>query len=360
MFRLVNHPAFTLFIFIVIGLNTITLSMDVYQAGSGTVEFGFLEYTNYIFFIIFTLELIVKVVGLGLKEFVKDKFNIFDAFIVAISLIEIILASGSGTFTSLRAFRLFRVFKLFRVGGLRIIIDCLTKTVKAIFPFIICLTLFMYIFTLMGMQFFAGKIKFDDNDLPSDDGSSPRYNFNTFFRAFLSVFIILTGENWNEMMYDAMRSTDVLASFYFIIVIVMGSIIMLQLLVAILINNFDDSHKLAEKRRIIDAIEARIQLGKPVKQAIKDILGAVCQIEDEDDDPEQINVRIGKSQVTIKKTTKFNEKSSPNGSFKRVQSIRRKSSNKLRSDIYKIKSSSPSDKSVKVTSKYNLIIANKK
>jgi len=124
MYRLVNHQAFQLFIFIVIGLNTFTLSLDIYSANEGEIELDFLEPLNYVFFTIFTIELFVKVIGFGFKEFVKDKFNIFDAFIVIISFIEILLASGSsGAFTSLRAFRLFRIFKLFRVGELRIIVD---------------------------------------------------------------------------------------------------------------------------------------------------------------------------------------------------------------------------------------------
>lgn len=59
----------------------------------------------------------------------------------------------------------------------------------------------------MGMQFFAGKIKFDAEDKPDPAGKSPRYNFDTFWEAFLSVFIILTGEGWDRMMHDAMRST---------------------------------------------------------------------------------------------------------------------------------------------------------
>jgi voltage-dependent calcium channel N type alpha-1B len=69
----------------------------------------------------------------------------------------------------------------------------------------------MYIFTLMGMQFFAGSVKFNELDQPDSDGKSPRYNFNTFDKAFLTVFIIFTGENWNELMYDAMRATHEIA-----------------------------------------------------------------------------------------------------------------------------------------------------
>jgi hypothetical protein len=132
MYELVNHPAFILVIFLAIFLNTITLSLDIYQLGQdeddttptiGDKKMTFLDYTNYIFFSIFTLEVIIKLIGFGFIEFVKDKFNIFDVFIVLISLIEIIISSGSGAFTSLRAFRLFRIFKIFRVGDLRILMD---------------------------------------------------------------------------------------------------------------------------------------------------------------------------------------------------------------------------------------------
>lgn len=305
MHKLVNHPAFTLFIFIVIGLNTITLCLDIYKAGSGEVKIDFLEYVNFVFFAIFFLELTVKVIGLGLKEFVKDKFNLFDAFIVAISLVEIILASGSGAFTSLRAFRLFRIFKLFRVGGLRVMVDCITKTLRAISPFVICLGLLIYIFTLMGMQFFAGNMKFDENDLPDENGTSPRYNFDNFYESFLSVFIILTGENWNEMMYNAMRTTNPIASVYFVIVIVTGTVIMLQLLVAIMLNNFDYSHKLAEKRLIIDAIENKMHLGRTVRESIQLILGKVFNIDDEGDQV-NVNVKFGKSSISIKSKIKLN------------------------------------------------------
>ena len=197
LFRLVNHPSFILFIFLIIGMNTVSLSLEIYNLDTGTIEFGWLDYFNYIFFTIFTLEVIIKVFGLGLIEFYKDKFNLFDAFVVLLSVLEIILASGSKTYSSLRAFRLVRIFKIFRVGSLRILVDCLTKTFKSIYPFVICMFLFMYIFTLMGMQFFAGNCKFNSKDQPDPNGQSRRYNFDNFWSALLSVFIIFTGENWN-------------------------------------------------------------------------------------------------------------------------------------------------------------------
>lgn len=99
----------------------------------------------------------------------------------------------------------------------------------------------------MGLQFFAGVIKVDEEGQADENGFSPRYNFDTIKNSFLSVFILLTGENWNELMYVVMRAVHPIAAVYFVLVIVTGSVILLQLLVAILLNNFDESHKIAEK-----------------------------------------------------------------------------------------------------------------
>lgn len=158
----------------------------------------------------------------------------------------------------------------------------------------------------MGMQFFAGKLRTNENDQCDSNGVSPRYNFDDFFGAFLSVFIILTGENWNEMMYNAMRCTSQIACLYFITVLVLGNIIMLQLLVAIVLSNFDQSHKNTEKRKIVLAIEQKIDLGKTVDEAIELILGHMLKIEINDDEGEaKVNIQLGKSRVTIHKSKFF-------------------------------------------------------
>lgn len=69
---------------------------------------------------IFTVEMIIKLTGLGIREYVRDSFNIFDASIVILSLVDNILfysvgnsASGGGVIV-LRSIRLLRVFKLAR------------------------------------------------------------------------------------------------------------------------------------------------------------------------------------------------------------------------------------------------------
>lgn len=146
----------------------------------------------------------------------------------------------------------------------------------------------------MGMQFFAGNLKFDVNDKPNKNGTSVRYNFDTFPKAFLSIFIILTGENWNNFMYDAMRATSNLAWVYYIIVMVMGNIIIVQLLLAIIITNFDESRKFTQKRNIIDEIELNIELGKTVGESIAIVLGEDFNLEQDEEKLKNVSVRLSK------------------------------------------------------------------
>jgi hypothetical protein len=74
---------------------------------------------NTVFSGIFFVEMIIKLIGLGVREYVRDRFNIFDCLIVIVATVDIILAYSvsfsndiSGAITALRALRLFRVFKL--------------------------------------------------------------------------------------------------------------------------------------------------------------------------------------------------------------------------------------------------------
>jgi voltage-dependent calcium channel T type alpha-1G len=108
---------------------------------------------NIVFSGIFGMELFFKLIALNIKDFVKDRFNIFDAFVVIVSFIEIIVAQdgGGSSFGALRAFRLFRLFKLFKVGDLRVLLESITSTISSMGNYIVLLFLFMYIESLLGM-----------------------------------------------------------------------------------------------------------------------------------------------------------------------------------------------------------------
>jgi len=254
-FYIVNSPLFNGFIMLIILLNTVVLSLDKYpEFDVGVVDI--LGVANTCFTIIFTFEVVIKLIGLGATGYTADKFNLFDAAIVLISIVEMFIAEeggGGGPLSALRAFRLFRIFKIFRAGDLRTLLDSIAFTVLTIKDYTILLALFIYVFSLLGMSFFAGKCKFDEEGNYNLDGVSPRANFDTLKWAALTVFEVMIGENWNESMYDHMRSAGETSCVYFIGLVILGNIIMLNLFLAILLGNFDRARNFGEKKKIFDA-----------------------------------------------------------------------------------------------------------
>jgi len=271
-FHIVNSPIFNAFIILIILLNTIVLAMDKYPDFEGMIKDVF-SYANIVFTIIFTFEVVLKLVGLGVAGYSADKFNLFDAFIVVVSILEMFLAhdgGGGGAFSALRAFRLFRIFKIFRAGDLRTLLDSITFTVLTIKDYTILLCLFIYVFALLGMSFFAGKCKFNDEtgEIDLENGTAPRASFDKIQWAALTVFEIMIGENWNGVMYDHMRTAGDASCLYFITLVIFGNIIMLNLFLAILLGNFDRARNFGEKKKIFDAFDSLTKMGYKLNIAI--------------------------------------------------------------------------------------------
>lgn len=108
---------------------------------------------------------------------------------------------------------------------------------------------------LIGMELFAYRVKFNKNnelDL-SENGVFPRFNFNTPFEAFLSVFIILANDGWSQIFYDNYRATEPVSTItFFVCLLVIGQYILINLFTAILIENFD---QLSIRNNMINKIQ---------------------------------------------------------------------------------------------------------
>jgi voltage-dependent calcium channel L type alpha-1D len=180
---------------------------------------------------------------------------------VTISLAELVVGGGSGgAVSAMRAFRLFRIVKLARSWeSLKLLLDSIAHTVAAIGNFTVLLGLFIYVYSLLGMQFFAGQLKFDENGNPDAvNGTSPRANFDILLQAFITIFQVLVGENWNEVMYTSMRSeVGWISALYFITLVVLGNIIMLNLFLAILLGNFDEASVLMNEKKYFEKMKAK-------------------------------------------------------------------------------------------------------
>jgi hypothetical protein len=177
---------------------------------------------------------------------------------VCISIVEIIAEdvisseSGgtSGVLSALRGIRLLRVFKLARSWkSFSDILASSYKTLLDIRMFMILLTLFIFIFMLLGLDLYAYSIRFDDlgNPLPHiiENTSSPRANFDTPLNGFVTIIIVMIGDDWNSVMYDHYRAliehsnfSAYLAVVFFVVLFIATNLILLNLFLAILLNNF--------------------------------------------------------------------------------------------------------------------------
>jgi hypothetical protein len=269
---LVDSENFTWFVMFFIGINTALLAMeqhdddlctDLEMANTKMMLKGpcmdddtkdFLEGANVFLTLFFLFEMILKLIGLGIVEYLADTFNQFDAFIVITSMIELISAltasdddeSGGGFITVLRAGRLFRVFKLARSwDALRKVLQTVTKTLPNLLPLFIILCLFIFIYSLLGMQlygggfFFPGRSECQPWELDHTGCSIPRSNFDSFGEAFVAIFQMMTGEDWNVIMYDGIRATSSGSFFYFGFLVLFGNYIILNLFLAILLGGFE-------------------------------------------------------------------------------------------------------------------------
>ena len=171
-----THVLFTMFITILIVLNTVVLAFDSYPVNTDRQEIA--NQINDVIIWLFFAEMIIKLIGMGVKEYTRDPFNIFDAILVIISLADFILMqipeiseNGSGgALSAFRGIRLLRVFKLARSWkSFRELLHTIMLTMKEVTPFSILLIICMLIFTLLGMELFGHKVRFDESDRVVED-----------------------------------------------------------------------------------------------------------------------------------------------------------------------------------------------
>ena len=258
---------------LIIVMNTIMLAFDRYPEPSNDQQFIFYV-LNIVFTVIFGLEVLIKILALSVRGFLRDRFNIFDTIVVIISVIELNLDSGSGSsLGALRAVRLFRIFKIFRAGDLRVLIDSIGATFLGMGNYTVLLMLFIYLYALLGMQFFAGKFTFGDNGLFDSNGMVPRENFDTIWEAFITIVIIMIGDGWNIIMYYGMLSEGKGFAIFFVTLYTFGNIIMINLFLAILLGNFNSSRQLIAKRKVFDELKRLNKKKTPLPIALIIVLG---------------------------------------------------------------------------------------
>ncbi|XP_039179891.1 voltage-dependent T-type calcium channel subunit alpha-1G-like isoform X8 [Crotalus tigris] len=265
--KIVDSKYFGRGIMIAILINTLSMGIEYHEQPEELTNA--LEISNIVFTSLFALEMLLKLLVYGPFGYIKNPYNIFDGIIVVISVWEIVGQQGGGL-SVLRTFRLMRVLKLVRfMPALQRQLVVLMKTMDNVATFCMLLMLFIFIFSILGMHLFGCKFASErDGDTLPD-----RKNFDSLLWAIVTVFQILTQEDWNKVLYNGMASTSSWAALYFIALMTFGNYVLFNLLVAILVEGFQTEE--ITKREAASRQLSCIQL--PVDSSVKGKLGVKKQ-----------------------------------------------------------------------------------
>uniref|UniRef100_A0A8C4IT15 Voltage-dependent calcium channel alpha-1 subunit IQ domain-containing protein n=1 Tax=Dicentrarchus labrax TaxID=13489 RepID=A0A8C4IT15_DICLA len=243
--RMVKTDTFYLMVLSLVALNTICVAIVHHNQPDWLTIF--LYYAEFVFLGLFLAEMFLKMYGLGFRLYFHSSFNCFDCGVIVGSIFEVVWGffrpGMSFGISVLRALRLLRIFKITKYwASLRNLVVSLMSSMKSIISLLFLLFLFIVVFALLGMQLFGGRFIFEDY--------TPT-NFDTFPAAIMTVFQILTGEDWNEVMYNGIRSQGgvqygMWSSIYFIVLTLFGNYTLLNVFLAIAVDNLANAQELTK------------------------------------------------------------------------------------------------------------------
>ncbi|XP_066548098.1 voltage-dependent R-type calcium channel subunit alpha-1E [Amia ocellicauda] len=243
--RMVKTHTFYWTVLSLVALNTLCVAIVHHNQPEWLSTF--LYYAEFLFLGLFLTEMFLKMYGLGPRLYFHSSFNCFDCGVIVGSIFEVVWGffrpGMSFGISVLRALRLLRIFKITKYwASLRNLVVSLMNSMKSIISLLFLLFLFIVVFALLGMQLFGGRFIFEDY--------TPA-NFDTFPAAIMTVFQILTGEDWNEVMYNGIRSqggvkTGMWSSIYFIVLTLFGNYTLLNVFLAIAVDNLANAQELTK------------------------------------------------------------------------------------------------------------------
>nr|XP_029725458.1 sodium channel protein 60E [Aedes albopictus] len=265
----VDTPAFEWFVLVLIFASSITLCFEDIHLDKNKQLKRILYWTNFVFCLIFVIEMLLKWIALGFTKYFSSFWTILDFIIVFVSVFSLLIEENENlkVLRSLRTLRALRPLRaISRWQGMRIVVNALMYAIPSIFNVLLVCLVFWLIFSIMGVQFFGGKFfKCVDEDgelLPihivNDKWQcyalnytwiNSKITFDHVGMGYLALFQVATFEGWMEVMADAVdargvdlqpqREANLYAYFYFVIFIVCGSFFTLNLFIGVIIDNFN-------------------------------------------------------------------------------------------------------------------------
>ncbi|XP_044089982.1 voltage-dependent T-type calcium channel subunit alpha-1H isoform X3 [Neovison vison] len=258
-----------LFITFIIGVNVITMSMEHYNQPKSLDEA--LKYCNYVFTVVFVFEAALKLVAFGFRRFFKDRWNQLDLAIVLLSIMGITLEEiemsaalpiNPTIIRIMRVLRIARVLKLLKMAtGMRALLDTVVQALPQVGNLGLLFMLLFFIYAALGVELFGRLECSEDNPC---EGLSRHATFSNFGMAFLTLFRVSTGDNWNGIMKDTLRECaredkhclsylPAISPIYFVTFVLVAQFVLVNVVVAVLMKHLEESNKEAREDAELDA-----------------------------------------------------------------------------------------------------------
>ncbi|XP_059895142.1 sodium channel, voltage-gated, type I-like, alpha isoform X1 [Gadus macrocephalus] len=276
-FRIVEHNWFESFIIFMILLSSGALAFeDAYIEQKKTIKVV-LEFADKIFTYIFILEMLLKWVAYGFAKYFTNAWCWLDFLIVDVSLVSLAAnamgASDIAAIKSLRTLRALRPLRaLSRFEGMRVVVNALLGAIPSIFNVLLVCLIFWLIFSIMGVNMFAGRFGLCTNassglpfpidqvnnqsqciNCPNAVWTYAKINFDHVGAGYLALLQVATFKGWMDIMYAAVDSRgpdeqpvyeiNLKMYLFFVIFIIFGAFFTLNLFIGVIIDNFNQQKK---------------------------------------------------------------------------------------------------------------------
>lgn len=231
--RIVKAHSFEYFVIALIVGNGVLLGLETSPSFVQRYD-GWLYLGNQVILGVFILEAMLKMLAVAPRvgQYFRDGWNCFDFSVIAFSLIP---ATGEYAMIA-RLARLLRVVRLIStIPELRLIVSTLVRSIPSMAHVMMLMGIIFYIYAIMGYQLFH------EHD---------PVHWRSLGIALLSLFRVVTLEDWTDIMYIAMEMNP-FAWIYFVSFVVLGTFVVINLFIAVVLNNLDEAK--AERLRELQA-----------------------------------------------------------------------------------------------------------
>lgn len=237
--KLRSNKIFELFVVFVIIFSALVIGAKTYDMPSELLMV--VGWLDWVITGIFLVEITVRYLGEEKKsDFFKQPWNLFDTLIVVISLIP---ADNTDMALVGRLIRIFRVLRMVSIiPELRLLLNSLIKAMPQLGYVMLLMFIIFYIYAAIGATFFAAI-----NEVLWGDIS----------RALLTLFRVMTFEDWTDVMYETMTKYP-LSWIYYVTFIFFTAFAFLNMVIGIIVGVLEEEH--AKERALKDKASGKATL----------------------------------------------------------------------------------------------------